>query len=423
MIKTALVLGGGGAKGSYQAGVLEALKDLKIKYDIVTGTSVGSINGAIAVLGNLSTAKKLWKTLTVKNVLDLSHEDEKIDIKGIIEKGGYSYGNLKKLLLKYIDEEDLRKSPVDYGLVTVKYPEMIPCYKFKEDMEKGHLIDYILGSSAFFPAMRPYEILGKAYIDGGFSDNLPVNMAIDKGADKIIAVDLKAIGIIKKARNKNVNIIRISPARDLGEILDFNPHQAKINIKLGYHDTLKAFGEADGFYYTFSKGDISAFFKRENLNGTIARILRELPLSYKTAFLKSLELAYKTETGKTDKPSNRDYFIYIAEYLMSLCGLPFYEIYKLKKANLLIKKVFKGIETESFYTLREALLKLDLKKGLSSLAKSINELIKNLDKKTFIKLIYENLDILKNKNSLILTVLAVASPKELLAAMYLKYFV
>ena len=53
MNKTALVLGGGGAKGSYQTGVLEALKDLKIKYDIVTGASVGSINGAIAVTGKI----------------------------------------------------------------------------------------------------------------------------------------------------------------------------------------------------------------------------------------------------------------------------------------------------------------------------------------------------------------------------------
>ena len=134
MSKTALVLGGGGAKGSYQVGVLEALKNLKVKYDIVTGASVGSINGAIAVLGNISTARKLWKTLTVKNVLDLSEEDTGVDIKRIIEKGGYSYGNLKSLLEKYIDEDDIRNSPVDYGLVTVKYPDMMPVYKFKEDI-------------------------------------------------------------------------------------------------------------------------------------------------------------------------------------------------------------------------------------------------------------------------------------------------
>ncbi len=423
MSKTALVLGGGGAKGSYQVGVLEALKNLKIKYDIVTGASVGSINGAIAVLGNISTARKLWKTLTVKNVLDLSEEDEKVDIKRIIEKGGYSYGNLKKLLEKYINEDDFKKSPIDYGLVTVKYPEMVPVYKFKEDIENGHLVDYILGSSAFFPAMRPFEILGSLYIDGGFSDNLPINMAIEKGADNIIAVDLKAIGLIKKARNKDINIIRISPSRDLGEVLAFDPKRAKINMKLGYLDTLKVFKEADGYYYTFKNKDISAFIKKSNLNSMINKLLKSLPKAYRTAFLKSFELVYKTETGKTDTPSTRDYLIYILEYLMSLCNLPCYEIYSLKKANILIVKSFKTVETDSFYSIKENLLKLNLKGSLQSLIRNANDIIKTADKKTLIKLIYENFESIKRKNSLILIILAIVAPKELLSALYLKYLV
>jgi NTE family protein len=59
MGKNALVLGGGGAKGAYEAGVLKALKKLKYKYDIVTGTSVGSINGAAAAQGDIALAEKI----------------------------------------------------------------------------------------------------------------------------------------------------------------------------------------------------------------------------------------------------------------------------------------------------------------------------------------------------------------------------
>lgn len=44
-MKRAIVLGGGGAKGSYQIGVWKALRKLRVKYDIVTGTSVGALNG------------------------------------------------------------------------------------------------------------------------------------------------------------------------------------------------------------------------------------------------------------------------------------------------------------------------------------------------------------------------------------------
>ena len=48
-MKRALVLSGGGGRGSYQIGVWKALRDLGIKFDIITGTSVGALNGALMV--------------------------------------------------------------------------------------------------------------------------------------------------------------------------------------------------------------------------------------------------------------------------------------------------------------------------------------------------------------------------------------
>ena len=55
-MKRALVLSGGGAKGSYQYGVWKALRKLNIKFDIVTGTSIGAVNGAMIVLGDYKKA-------------------------------------------------------------------------------------------------------------------------------------------------------------------------------------------------------------------------------------------------------------------------------------------------------------------------------------------------------------------------------
>ena len=46
-MKRAVVLSGGGSKGSYEIGVWKALRRLHIKYDIVTGTSIGALNGAL----------------------------------------------------------------------------------------------------------------------------------------------------------------------------------------------------------------------------------------------------------------------------------------------------------------------------------------------------------------------------------------
>ena len=56
----ALVLSGGGAKGAYEIGVWKALRKLNIKIDIVTGTSIGAINGAFVVQNKYYRAKRIW---------------------------------------------------------------------------------------------------------------------------------------------------------------------------------------------------------------------------------------------------------------------------------------------------------------------------------------------------------------------------
>ena len=59
-MKRAIVLSGGGSKGAYQIGVWKALRKMKIKYDIVTGTSIGSVNGIMMVQKEYHKAKYLW---------------------------------------------------------------------------------------------------------------------------------------------------------------------------------------------------------------------------------------------------------------------------------------------------------------------------------------------------------------------------
>ena len=64
----ALVLSGGGAKGSYQLGVWKALRELNIKFDIITGTSVGALNGALIVQNSYYKAKKIWNTMSFETI-------------------------------------------------------------------------------------------------------------------------------------------------------------------------------------------------------------------------------------------------------------------------------------------------------------------------------------------------------------------
>ena len=87
---------------------------------------------------------------------------------------------------------------------------------------------------------------------------MPVNLAIEMGADEIIAVDLESVGVSRKIKKGNQRVTLIRSLWPLGSFLKFDGLLAKKNIRLGYLDTLKAFGSLDGQLYAFEKD--SAFF-------------------------------------------------------------------------------------------------------------------------------------------------------------------
>jgi len=61
---TGLVLAGGGAKGAYQIGAWQALREQGIKFDVISGTSIGALNAALVASGDLDKARTFWKSLT-----------------------------------------------------------------------------------------------------------------------------------------------------------------------------------------------------------------------------------------------------------------------------------------------------------------------------------------------------------------------
>lgn len=257
--KTALVLSGGGSRGAYEAGVWQALSEMGRDIDIVTGASVGSINGAMVCQGDLDATVSLWKEIETHMIFDIPEGSQPIDYaKEIILNKGAGTSGLKELMRSYIDEDKIRKSPVDYGLVVVERSGLKPHFLFKEDIPKGQLIDYIMASSSVFPAIHAYEIDGKEYIDGGYADVLPINMAVEKGAEKIIAVKLNAMGVLHSDSIKKApDLTMIESKWNLGNTLIFDVKNSRRIMRLGYLDAMKAFGVFEGIYYAFAKGAFS----------------------------------------------------------------------------------------------------------------------------------------------------------------------
>ena len=254
--KTALVLSGGGSKGAYEAGVWQALTELGKNIDMVYGTSVGAINGAMVAQGDLEKTVQLWREIQTHMIFDVPEGFQSLDYaKEIIANKGAGTTGLKKLMEQYFSEEKIRQSNVDFGVVTVELSTLTPHYVYIDDMKPGQLIDYVMASSSLFPALHSYKIEGREFIDGGYADVMPVSMAVKKGATEIIAVYLRGVGLLDHKTLKNTpNLTIIESKWDLGSSLIFDTTNARRIMRLGYLDTMKNCGVFDGEYFAFIKG-------------------------------------------------------------------------------------------------------------------------------------------------------------------------
>ena len=228
----ALVLSGGGSKGSYQLGVWKALKKLNIKFDIITGTSSGALNGALMTQKSYRKAKKIWNKLNMKVIFgeDVEATTKKDIIKMYgkqIVKGGMDVSKLEELIHKTINVKKFYKSKINFGLVTLNLTNHKAEELEKKDINQDKMADYLIASASCFPAFKRKDIEGIKYVDGGYHDNLPINLAIKMGATEIICVDLRAPGRKKEIKNKNIPIITITPNNKLSNFLDFNTEVVK----------------------------------------------------------------------------------------------------------------------------------------------------------------------------------------------------
>ena len=248
----ALVLAGGGAKGSYQIGVWRALQELGWQPAIITGASVGTLNGCMFTLDKAREAEELWRSLEIHDVLEIpetpSAEERNRFLLDVIRRGGLDVEPLAERLDDLIDEEAVRRAPIRFGLVMTELSTMRSVQCPIEEIPPGRLKDYMLASSACFPALRPREIDGVKYIDGGWRDNMPLRLAADMGATELLGVDIDGIGIVRP-NNTGLPTRILRSHWDLGPTLDFDPARAARNIALGYFDTMRLFGRCGGTAY------------------------------------------------------------------------------------------------------------------------------------------------------------------------------
>lgn len=278
-MKRALTLAGGGSLGSYEIGAAVALKELGIDYQIVTGTSIGALNGAFLAMDGLERAKEMWFSITPDNVMrdginlsaklikefDISNLSDINNWLKIYLKGGFSADitPFKQLVKQNIDLKKIKQSDIRLGVVCSTFPTLkcvdVDIKKVPED----EILPWLHASSACTPVFPVETINGKKYVDGFFNDNLPIRLAFAYGADEVIAIDMRLFSL--KPQNSFYltlpNVKYIAPYKELGSMMDFSQDVIQKNYKLGYFDTMKAYKKYRGYYFTFEDNfDCSGFF-------------------------------------------------------------------------------------------------------------------------------------------------------------------
>ena len=244
-MKYGLVLSGGGSKGAYESGCMKALQELGYHFDIVTGTSIGALNGLLIAQEDYQKLYELWDNSS--NIGPF--------LKSYLDKKGADIEPLVQLIKGLYNGKKAKNSPIKYGLCTVAFPSMKPLEITVDEMSEENIVEYAIASASCFPAFPIHYINKQGYIDGGYYDNLPISLALKMGAQKIIAIELNQELTHQYLLHRH-NITFIRPSKHLGGFLDFNRELLDQRVRLGYLDTLKTFKQLKGYRFTFYNEEI-----------------------------------------------------------------------------------------------------------------------------------------------------------------------
>ncbi|MGL6105614.1 patatin-like phospholipase family protein [Romboutsia sp.] len=213
-MKIGLCLCGGGAKGAYQAGVIKSLHNKGVKFDAISGTSIGAINGYYIFTENVEKLDNMWTSIEPTSENGIKIVDNTVDnsyaidgLKTLINKKQDNmdfYVNYIEIENRRLKEKVVNLSELNYeeGLDSIKYSALLPFNpKGTLDMRNQFENDVVEG-------------LYDGYkLDGGLVNNTLIKPLIDNNMDKIIIISTRydyelPEEIANEAKDKEIIIVR-----------------------------------------------------------------------------------------------------------------------------------------------------------------------------------------------------------------------
>jgi NTE family protein len=246
--KIALVLGGGAARGFAHVGVIRALEQEKIPIDMIVGTSVGSLIGAIYA-SNVNSFELEWTAFSLE-------KDQIFDygIFSAFTSMGFAKGDkLEEFVKSKVPVANIEDLKLPFAAIATDLNRGT-----RVVLDHGSVAKAVHASSAIPGVFSPVDHQGKLLVDGGVIENVPSSVAWERGADIVIAVDisqnvinfnvtnlidvmLQAVTIMSsenvKYMRKNADVLITPAVGDVG-MLDFT--QKKRCMQAGIEAAQKA---------------------------------------------------------------------------------------------------------------------------------------------------------------------------------------
>ncbi|WP_026895286.1 patatin-like phospholipase family protein [Clostridiisalibacter paucivorans] len=250
-----LYLQGGGAKGAFQAGVIYGLYERGIKFDVLSGTSIGAINGYFIYTGNIEEMKKLWTSYNFdgSDYKDMLVEDRVIENKSVIDVLDTLEGkdrNIKSFYVNYIKikNEKINELKVDIskltrkeGINAVKYSSLLP-YRLNEPKTLEEIFkdfDFQKVIEDFYEDLKT-GIYDKYNLDGGLVNNNSLSPFLKNKLDSLYIItftkDYKIPDyILNTYDEKNILVIKPNSEFSPNDTLRFENKFCKDIFQEGYN--------------------------------------------------------------------------------------------------------------------------------------------------------------------------------------------
>lgn len=250
-----LALAAGGACGAYHAGALLALAEHAITFDMVSGTSVGTLNGAYYIQSDGSATSMrqlcgLWREIATIGIVKVQAESFfskfKTNLQSVLDPQP-----LRDVLDKHLNYDSICRSSKRLVITTIPSIDPLfdvlsgafqkPVYFFAEELTGEDLRNALFAATAIPFAFPSVSVKGNFFSDAGLGTPLPSTVLYKLGSKAIVSIFLSDTHIQNRLDYPNAVLFQVRPSEniftELLSMLDFSPKKINHLIDLGYSDT------------------------------------------------------------------------------------------------------------------------------------------------------------------------------------------